>query len=198
MNILGIDLSMRSTGCCLIINDVANFILIQPSDKEYTEEKLLIHISKEILTWIDSFSIIPDYINIEGLSLNSQSNSKDILYGNFWHLRCNLYQKYPNVNINVIPVQSWRSPLFNKEERKEIKEADKKVKELKKEIKNLKKLEKSKILLDNEDIIYKANIKYQTFLKLPSDVSKTITDINKHDGKYDLTDSYFITKFVKK
>lgn len=186
--VLGIDLSLRSTGLCC--NN--KFQLIQISD--LNDEELIIEIYNRIKDFISIEK--PNNINLEGLSLDSISRAKDIIQGNFWYLRCRLKIDFFNIPVNIVSVKSWRNPLFSKEEKKEMLQAKKSLKKLKLEIKNLTKTEKKNILLENEKLILLSNIKYQTFLKLPSNIQTKIKEINIKDGKYDLCDSYFISKYL--
>lgn len=192
MNVIGIDLSLRSTGLCYIENNNIHLKLIQPSDKTYNDENLIIHITDEIINFIHSHDILPDAINIEGLSYGSTSGNIDIISGNHWYLRCKLYQLYPEVKINIVPVQSWRAPLFNKEDRKQLKSCNEQLKEIKKISKGLKGAEKKQYLIDNAEIISGSNVKHQTWLKLPDYIRDKINDITNKTDMYDLTDSYWI------
>jgi hypothetical protein len=198
MNSLGIDLSLRSTGLCFIQNDDIHFKLVQPSEKIYNDEKLVIHITDEIINFIQSFDILPDVINIEGLSYGSISSNIDIISGNHWYLRCKLFQLYPEIEIKVVPVQSWRAPLFSKEQRKIMKDCNEELKIVKQESKKLKGDEKKKYLLTNESVILGSNVKHQTWLKLTEDVQNKIYEITTKKDIYDLTDSYFIATFKGK
>lgn len=192
MNGIGIDLSLRSTGLCFSSERKVVFELVQL--KKENDEELIIESSTKILEFINNLRKKEevDYINLEGLSFGSTSSSKDILAGNFWFLRCILKTELPDIPLRIIPVSSWRSPLFNKEERRSMKESDQKMKELKKL--------KNKDLKDEiKSLDELSSIKHQTYLKLPeialNNLPKGLTGKN---GLYDLTDAYFISRFTPK
>ena len=193
---LAIDLSLRSTGLVCIKQDQFDYKLVTSDSKKINDEKLLIYNWNEIEQFINKNR--PTYIAIEGLSFGSLSSSKDILAGNFWYVRTKIAELYPDVIVDIIPVLTWRSPLFNKQERLELKENTKKFKELKVLIKEVKfKEEKNKILLDNEMIIERSNIKYLTWEKLPEPIKSKFHKIGFNKGGFDLTDAYFIAKYVE-
>lgn len=190
---VGIDLSLRSTGLCHIDDKgKATFALV--CNKE-DDAELLVKNADDILAFLKDKKF--DAINIEGLSFASASSSKDILWGNFWYLKVRLWQVYPDIPIKIVAVLSWRSPLFNKAERDAIKAADKEVKALKVEMKGMKKQEKAAFLLEHEATILAASTKYQTFLKCPEAIKKQILAVTTKDGKFDLTDAYFIASYSK-
>ncbi len=183
---LGIDLSLRSAG--LHINN--NFKLIQISN--LNDEDLLIKIADEICKFISETN--PTQINIEGLSFNSISGSKDIIAGNFWNLRCSLKKEFPLIPIKIIPVTQWRNPLFTKNDRKTLKENVILYKENKISLKGLKGIERKEAIIKNKELELNASIKYQTFLKLPLDIQTKINNITLDNGRWDLTDAYFISR----
>lgn len=191
--ILGIDLSIRSTGLCLLTKSSYNYSLIQPNDK-LKDEEVINHNSTKILEFITEYN--PTHIGIEGLSHNSISSSKDLIAGNFWHLRTEIFKLNKNLIVDIIPVKSWREPLFTKEERKQLRENEKLVKKLKADIKQLSKSEKTKILLENEDLIKHGNIKYLTWEKLPEPMKSDFETLGFSHGAFDISDSYFIAKYV--
>lgn len=192
MRLIGIDLSMRSTGLTYKNEDELIFDSINPSAKTYNDELLLSYNAKMVCNFIDKFDI--DVICLEGLSHNSISSSKDLIAGNFWHVRIAIKERYPEIPLYVVPVKSWREPLFTKEERKKISECTKEFKELKKLMKGCNKTERQGLSEGNEGIILGSDIKYQTYLKLPEDIRERLKD---NSAKYDITDSYFIVKHVE-
>ena len=177
---------MRSAGLCY--NN--NFELIQIPN--LNDEDLLIEIANKIIYNIWKWS--PSEINLEGLSFNSISSSKDIIAGNFWYLRCSIKKEFPNIPVNIIPVKTWREPLFNKEERKQLKENTKYYKENKINAKGLKGDERKEALMYNKGLELNASIKYHTFQKLPQDIQDIINNITKEEGRWDLADAYFISR----
>jgi hypothetical protein len=198
---IGIDLSLRSTGLCFkcdLLNTV-DFKLIQIPDT-IKDEELLTKLSDEIFNYILSktFTVgILSYVNIEGLSLRSVSGSADIICGNFWNVRRRIWKSITK-NVNIIPVKSWREPLFNKEERKSLKEAVQYYNANKKSIKGLKGEERKATIAFNQELELLASIKEKTFQKLPEDVRQQILNITTGDGKYDLCDAYFIASYKGK
>lgn len=187
---MGIDLSTTSAGVC--IGDKFELIQIKGLD----DENLINAIAEEIIEIIKETK--PDTINLEGLSLGSLSSRKDFIAGNFWHLRCEIKKNFPSLPINIIPVKTWRCPLFSKEENKLTLAANKIMKAAKKQLKGLKgnaRKEVAKTIEGYENAKLQSDIKYQTFLKLPEDVKIQIINIcGETDSRWDLTDAYFISR----
>ena len=188
--VLGIDLSLRSTG--LFIDD--QYKLIQTDPKKVNDEALLIYNANAILDFIKETK--PDYINLEGLSLGSISSSMDIICGNFWYLRTEIFKVYPNLKVNIIPVKSWRCPLFSIADNKIFLENNKKMKALKKELAYEKMDYKGKrdFAIEHAELILLSNVKYLTFLKLPFEWQEEFHKISFTKGCFDLTDSFFLSK----
>lgn len=193
---IGIDLSLRSTGL-VCLSETGEYIdkkLIQPNPDIYNNEELIIYIWKEIKSFIDLYK--PSHIGLEGLSFSSLSSSKDIMAGNFWYIRIKIREEYPNTILKIIPVLTWRNHLFDKEERKTLKENENKAKELKKELIKLEPKEKKRKLEENQELLLKSNIKYLTWEKLPKELAEEFKKIGFNKGCYDVTDAYFITKHI--
>lgn len=172
---IGIDQSLRSTGISILRDNelIENFIY-QPTEKCY--EQL---ITDSINFYCDLFEDLHekyhiDTINLESLSFNSVSSSKDVIATCHWNLRCILYNMGYQVNI-VSPAQ-WRK--FN-----QIIPKNKKQKELKQEIGKdyLKILAWDKLDVDTQD-------KIMLFCKK--------NKLKKKSG-WDLTESYWIGRFEK-
>lgn len=195
MKVIGIDLSLRSTGLvCLDGNDVTNYTIINPDPKKYNDESLLIYNSYQICDFVKQLK--PDVVALEGLSFGSLTGSKDILAGNFWNLRIGL--KHLGYKTQIIPVLTWRSPLFTKEERKKHKEDTKLAKEWKAKVKGIKSTNARKeILAGTEQIFLDADIKNLTFRKLPATIQDMFMEFGLDKGAYDLTDAYFIAKHLQ-
>ena len=194
---VGIDLSLRSTGLVHLKNGELNqFQLVQPSPKDYQDESILIYNSDVILKFIAETK--PYVIGLEDLSYNSISSSKDLIAGNFWYLRTQLKIHYPEIPIIIVPVLSWRSPLFNKAERDKKKENDKLLKILKEQLKAIKsKKEKQELAKANEELILNSNIKYLTYEKLPEEVKCQFIEYGYNNGAFDLSDAYWIANYIK-
>lgn len=196
MKTIGIDLSMRCTGLSFIDGDKFEYKLVKTDAKKLNNEELLIHTANEVIDFIKKYN--PDKIGLEGLSFGSLSGSKDILAGNFWYIRTEIFRQL-GYHVDIIPVLTWRSPLFNKEERKVLKEYSVKMKELKAELKLIKSLkEKNLFNLDNIEIIRNADIKYLTWMKLPDNIRSVLeAEVGFDKGGADLTDAYFIAKYIE-
>jgi hypothetical protein len=188
--ILGIDLSLRSTG--LFID--GKYKLIQADPKKINEEALLVYNAKSILDFIKETK--PDYVNLEGLSLGSVSSSMDIICGNFWYLRTEIFKAYPFLPVNIIPVKTWRCPLFSKADNKIFMENGKKLKALKKELEYEKMNYQGKrdFAKENSQLILDSNVKYLTFLKLPIEWQDEFHQVSFTNGCFDLVDAYWISK----
>jgi len=190
---LSIDLSLRSTGMVYRNGDTIKYKLINPP-KEYNDESLLVYIKTHISLFIQECK--PTLIGLEGLSFGSVSSSKDIIAGNFWCVREMLFTDYPSILVEIIPVLTWRSPLFNKDERKKLKEIVLQVKLLKKEMETLSKVDKKALALENEELIRLSDIKYQTWLKVPEPYKTEFETYGGSKGKFDLSDAYFICEYL--
>jgi hypothetical protein len=192
---LGIDLSLRSTGL-FFKGEYEAFKLITP--KKIDEEELIIKMTSEICDFIDEHK--PTKIGLEGLSFNSVSSSKDIIAGNFWYLRATIFQKYPDIKVEIIPVLTWRNPLFSKADNK-IFTLDKKLLATTKKEQNYDKMSRAEKLHfagEYRELILNANIKYLTYLKLPENVKALFSKYSYGDGLFDLTDAYWICDYINK
>jgi hypothetical protein len=197
MKFVGIDLSLNSTGIVVLCSEdieKMNYCLIQSSLKG--EERLDKNAS-DIINFLTEMK--PDAIGIEDLSYNSISSSKDEIAANFWRVRCEIKRFFPTLPVSIIPVLSWRSPLFNKAERDQLKFDTAAYKALKKEVMATKdKGIKAELLLGNEDLINKANIKYLTLKKLPQDVQEVVECLGYTKGAFDISDAWHIANHLRK
>ena len=191
---LSIDLSLRSTGMVYRNGDTIKYKLINPP-KEYNDEALIVYIKTQISLFVRECK--PTLIGLEGLSFGSISSSKDIIAGNFWCVREMLYTDFPSIEVEIIPVLTWRSPLFSKEERKSLKEIVLQVKLLKKTMETLTKADKKLLALENEELIRLSDIKYQTWLKVPEPYKSEFEIYGGSKGKFDLSDAYFICDYLE-
>ena len=111
---VAIDLSLRSTGLVALDNEwnYKDCLLVSATLKD---ESLLEFNSQKICDFINKNQEVLN-IAIEGLSFMSVSGSKDVLYGNFWHLRCKIYENtYYQNKFDIVPVTRWRSGIFKVE-----------------------------------------------------------------------------------
>lgn len=183
---------MRSTGLVYTRGDDLEYKLVTSSSKKINNEELIVYNVESICDFINICR--PNQINLEGLSFGSASSSKDILAGNFWTLRVEIHKRF-DIPVNIIPVLTWRSPLFDKAERQQHKAYEKQLKELKASIKGIKsRKDKQAILAENNEIVNNANIKYLTWKKLPANIASQFEDVGLDKGGYDLTDAYFLAK----
>lgn len=191
---VAIDLSLRSTGLIAIKGDrILEYIIIKSDAKKLNKEELLIYNVEQIMNFIDKYQ--PDVIGLEGLSFGSISASKDIIAGNFWHLRTAIFKA--GYQIEIVPVLTWRSPLFNKEERKKLSDDKKKLKELKAKWKKITdKSVKKQALIDNSKLILETDIKWLTYEKLPVNIREEFDEIGFSKGGADLCDAYFIARHL--
>lgn len=119
--VVGIDQSKRSTA--LVLTDegkLEDFLLVCPS-KELDNEDLILYQWELVYRFIYKYCEFIDTINLEGLSFNSVSSSKDLLAGLHWSTRANL-KHFLGITANIVPVLSWRAKVLSKEERKSISE----------------------------------------------------------------------------
>lgn len=110
---IAIDLSLRSTGL-VSLNDstfeLEDFAVI--SNPDLNDEELIVENCRQIRNFVERN--YAENICIEGLSFGSVSSSKDLLAGQFWHLRTKLYKIG---TLHIVPVQRWRCrKIFSKEE----------------------------------------------------------------------------------
>jgi hypothetical protein len=117
------DMSMRSTGLVALKPDdsLVEFDIIKSTKDDFPDtEQLIAYIVLSTMLFIKHFKTTK--FVIEGLAFGAKSSSKDILAGIYWAVRTEIWTKCPDILIGSIPVQSWRSKVLNKEERKYAKE----------------------------------------------------------------------------
>lgn len=180
MKIVGIDLALRNSACVSLDNN-GKFLeckIITSTPREYEAEDLLLYNCNNVISFVSNNcnDISSDTIVIiEGLAFNSTSLAKDIIAGNFWHIRFALYMK--EVEYHIVAPASWRAKVFTQEVKVKLK-SDKK---------------EAKITGGKGNNL----IKEAALSMVPLDVQKLfkkyLTD-NKLNGKfiYDLADAYCI------
>ena len=165
-DIIGIDLSLRSTGIVRLSLDgyLLDFGIVRSPKK--TEEDLLIYNSKNIMDFIRKDDVYS--VALEGLSHGGKSSMKDMIDGNFWMVRCAI-KKYNNkIRIGAIPVLSWRNKILSKKEQKDAR----KIKD------------GLKIYVVNK-LDVKIEHKFLEYLKQENLPNRSL---------YDLSDAYFVAK----
>jgi hypothetical protein len=118
-DIIGIDLSLRSTGLVRLSLDgeLLDFDIVR--SPKLTEENLLLYNTKNIMKFIEMGKIYS--VAIEGLSLNGKSAMKDMIDGNYWMVRSAIKKYNSKIFIGAIPVLTWRCDILSKKERKKAK-----------------------------------------------------------------------------
>lgn len=189
--IIAIDLSLRSTGLTKFddTGSLIDFKIVHYDTKD--DIQLLQENSSAIISFINGITDkYPDKIIIEGLSFMATSSKKDLLWGNYWHLRVKLKEMFTHAQQIIVPVTRWRKMILTKERVEELKNQLGIVKI----VRNKKGVERKKIempsgwqkeeTLRNLDVITRN--KFEEYIKQ-----------NRLHKKYifDLTDSYFIGKW---
>lgn len=121
--LVSMDMSMRSTGLVALKPDdsLVEFDIIKSTKDDFPDtEQLIAYIVDKTMAFIEQFKTTK--FVIEGLAFGAKSSSKDILAGIYWAVRTETWTKCPDILIGSIPVQSWRSKVLNKEDRKYAKE----------------------------------------------------------------------------
>ena len=194
--LVSVDPSLRSSGVCAFSSDgqLVDFTVIRSDG--LTAEDTLIHNGNRFIEFCDSLPYAPTKMVFEGLSFGAKSGEKDILWGNFWYLRCLAKIRY-GVPTDIYQVSAWRSPLFTKADRLALKESAKKLAEQKVPLKGLKGEIRKETIENNRVLELAASIKEATYVKLPESISMLFEDRIRNVGlpepsKYDLADAFFI------
>lgn len=171
--ILGIDLSMRSSGLVVLEPDASlhAFSLLKTDKDTWEDDRdLLLYVEARVL-WLLQHCPGVTHIFLEGLSFAGKSAKRDVIDGLHWHLRAELRRHYPDVALTPVPVTTWRSRVLDKQQQRDAKAAHKTrglkeacVRELPAEVQRT----------------FKAHVKTQKFP--PTSV-------------YDLTDAYWIARY---
>jgi hypothetical protein len=117
MRIIGVDLALRNSAY-VILNENGSFIdcgVVTSSARDYKDEKLLEHNSNKILSLLSNEQMNENFVILEGLSFNSITAFKDLIAGNYWHIRMELYSK--KCKCYTVPAASWRAKLFSEEQK---------------------------------------------------------------------------------
>ena len=172
------DISLRSSGLtALDMEGNLRICEIVASKKEdLDDENLLIHNAQRVVDFIKDARKLGkiEGIVFEGLSFMSVSGDKDKLYGNLWHMRCEVRKAFPDIPMGVVPVTTWRSKALSKEEQRYWKAQG------------------------------KDGLKLGVVDKLPADVKlvfeehlvyKGMKQLKSKNPMFDLADSYFLAKY---
>ena len=118
-DIIGIDLSLRSTGIIRMSQDkeLLDFEIVRSVTLK--EERLLLHNTKKIMKFIKRDKTY--CVALEGLSFGGKSAMKDVIDGNYWMVRCAIRKFNKKIFIGSIPVLTWRNDILSKLERKNAK-----------------------------------------------------------------------------
>lgn len=171
--IVSLDISMRSTGivileetgrlesCCIVAN------------KDILDEELLERNVEDVLEFLLPYKEQINHIVIEGLAFGAKCKRADMLFANYWFIRCFLRREFgDDVTYDIYPVTAWRKTFISKERAREVK--------LKKE--NKKGWQKGEcVSLLSGDV----RERFEKYIK---------ENKVKKDGIYDLTDSFLMAK----
>jgi len=124
--VIALDISMRCTGivCLDTQNNIMDMALITSKKEDLNDEALLKYNAERTIEFIKNtmknFNITA--IGFEGLSFNAKTGSKDILQGNFWVIRYEIFKNFPGIKTTVIAPKTWQKYVYTekKEERKKI------------------------------------------------------------------------------
>lgn len=175
MKITGVDLALRNSAC-VSLDENMKFLgcsIITSSVDDYDAEDLLLYNCNSLFSFLGK-DAKDGIVMIEGLAFNSTSQAKDIIAGNFWHIRFALYSM--EVEYHIVAPASWRAKVFPKSLKEKIKDDRKEYKSNNKQYKGLKEAALSCV---------------------PADVQKRfkkyLTDNKLHvKFMYDLADAYCI------
>jgi hypothetical protein len=182
LKIVGIDLALRNSAC-VSLDENGNYIdckVITSTAEDFEAEDLLLYNCNSILGFaVDKCKNPKDelIVIIEGLAFSSVSLAKDIIAGNFWHVRFTFYME--EIEYHIVAPASWRARVFPEDIKSKLK-ADKK--RLKDDGKT------------NGKLIKEAALSVVP-LDVKKDFKKYLT-LNKLNDKfmYDLADAYCIAK----
>ena len=186
---------MRSTGIVALSDASMNYALLTTNPKKHNDEVFLRYNAAQIIEWMSDHN--PTDITIEGLSHNAKSGSKDLIAANYWFVRMEIARVFPDAALHIVPVTMWRAPLFSKEENKTFTANKKLMAALKAELKLVKdKKVKAAMVVENEQLILDANIKWLTWMKLPTNLRELFLEYGFLHGTFDITDAYFIANYT--
>ena len=203
-NVIAVDLSLRSTGITYFRNGKLTKYTIIDFKPPCNDEALFIANSEAIAGFVEECSRTGiDILAFERFSFGASSGEKDAIFGNYWAVRIELFRRGISLSFPItdISVNTWRSPLFNKAERTELKEAALRYKAEKVATKGLKGQERKEALAKNKDLATASCIKTATVKKLPDDIRAEFEEFIRKTGRgdtqiFDLTDSYFLGVYM--
>ena len=180
---IAVDLSLRSAGLVDLglSGSLRKCKVIRIDKKEADDEHLLLAIEKQVLqfaakspavTAYTTGAQVPAMFALEGLAFMGTSGRRDLIDGNWWNLKKELRQAYPNAVIDVVPVSKWRASVLSREEQRAAKAAHK-----------------------------TEGLKLACVAKLPAEVHGAFTQYLADNGLphkaiFDLTDAYWLGRFT--
>lgn len=203
-NVVAMDLSLRSSGLTYFRNGKLTKYDIVDFKPPLNHEALLIANSEAIADFVEKcFPTGIDVLAIERFSFGASSGEKDMLYSGYWAVRMELYRRGLSLSFPItdISVNTWRSPLFCKAERDELKLASAKLNAEKTPLKGLKGQARKDAKAKNDAMMEAASIKAATVRKLPDETRVEFEEFLRTTGRapsqiYDLTDSYFLGVYM--
>lgn len=203
-NVVAMDLSLRSSGLTYFRNGKLTKYDIVDFKPPLNHEALLIANSEAIADFVEKcFPTGIDVLAIERFSFGACSGEKDMLYSGYWAVRMELFRRGLSLSFPItdISVNTWRSPLFNKAERTELKEAAARYKNEKIPTKGLKGTARKEALAKNKDLATASCIKTATVKKLPDDIREEFDEFIRKTKRsdtqiFDLTDSFFLGVYM--
>lgn len=203
-NVIAVDLSLRSTGITYFRNGKLTKYTIIDFKPPCNDETLLIANSEAIADFVEECAKTGiDIMAFERFSFGASSGEKDLIYSNYWMTRVELFRRGLSLSFPItdISVNTWRSPLFNKAERTELKEAAARYKNEKIPTKGLKGTARKEALAKNKDLATASCIKTATVKKLPDNIREEFEEFIRKTKRsdtqiFDLTDSFFLGVYM--
>jgi hypothetical protein len=180
MSLVAIDLSLRSAGLVALDGEgrLLGQLLVASHAAESDDEQLLLKVEAEVFDFITRNT--PTAVVFEGLAFGAKSSRGDLIAGNFWNLKKELAERFPDVPVGSIPVTAWRKHLL----------CDKKAR-------------------DRAALLWsKYDKKMAAYCRLPLEVKQAFADylrgfdfppqwdrVKKRDAIFDLADAYFLGRY---
>ena len=185
---IGIDLGLRSNGIValdkhgkLIDMDLITTSKSLPKNSRkthnvYNDESMMIYTYRRFEKFFQTLNSTEYVVAIERLSYASISSSKDVLAGMHWYIRTRLYENF-DIEFEVLSPAKWRNGIISKQDEIDIQ-------------------------LDylSEDI---NKVGPYVICPYKSEIDVFVEDFSeknacKSDAHYDLSDAYWIAKYLLK